>query len=141
MGKKRLFRILTAAALCALSLSLMQCLIIPLRHSSDGDESVKVTGSSTLAPNKPDSTRPTVTPSRPGYGIGSVISVSGIMRQDFSGFYLDDSRSNLIFRFVNVKASEADDMNRALNKQVTVRIKIVSQFGNTYNADLLNFGG
>ncbi len=137
MRTKRIVKILAAAALSFFALSLTQCIVIP-RPSSDSSQSPGKATTHVVTP-KPTTVKPA--PVAPVYQVGSVVSVTGTIRHNSDGYYLDDDRSNAVFKFVNIKSNESAAIQQNLNRRTQVRVKIVSVRGNVYQADFLNFGG
>jgi hypothetical protein len=141
MKDHRTLRILAAAAVAGIALSLANCIIIP-RHlsNSDSEPDSGKTSVQILTPGRNDDLKPAPLP-RVAYRVGETISVTGTMRHDWGGYYIDDDLSSAIFRFVGNKVSEADTFQKNLNRKIQVRLKILSADGQVFQADFISFGG
>jgi hypothetical protein len=137
MRRNRVPRILAAAALSVLALSLTQCIIVPHRvpGSAPQAETVQI-----VTPHKQEEVKPS-SPPRPVYRVGDVVSVTGIMRHDGMRYVIDDDRSSAIFKFTGNKVSEAETFKKNLNRRISVRLRILSAAGQVYEADFISFGG
>lgn len=132
-------RILAAAAMAAIALSLTQCILVPFRRSGpDSDFDSGKTSVQPLTPAKNNELKP-VSPPQVVYRIGETVSLTGTMRQDWGGYFVDDENSSASFRFVGNKGSEADAFRKVLNRRVHVRVKLLSVNGNVFQVDFISF--
>ncbi len=131
MRIKAFGRIMTAAAF---ALSLMQCIIVPGRVSPvPATVHVTTTTQGKLEPTKPS-------PPKIVYRVGDVVDVSGIMRYDGDKYYIDVDNSNARVKFVGNRVSEANSFKANLNRHVTIKLRILSASGDSYEADFLSWG-
>jgi hypothetical protein len=135
MGTKRIPSILAAAALSVFALSLTQCIVIPHRSSNPDPAPGKSTVQ--VVTPKPSDPKPAPAP-RVVYRIGEVVSVTGTLRHDGHRYFIDDDKSNAVFKF-DVDKSLATNLQKNLNRKIRARLRITSVSGQVYETDFISF--
>jgi hypothetical protein len=140
MGRNRIFRTLVAIVLSALALSLTQCIIVPLRHSTASAPAPATSNAPQVVAKQEE---PKVAPApRPAYSVGQEINTYGtVMADGRGGFSLSEDRTGVQFSFVNLRKEEVplfQKYNRQ-HVQVVMRILKVESF-RSYDVDFIAFG-
>lgn len=136
MRTNRLPKILAAAALSVFALSLTQCIVVPYRSSGSSSNPGK--SNVQIVTPKPSSPKPAPAP-KVAYRVGEVVSISGTLHKDGHGYFINDDRSNAILKFAVSKMSLANDLDKNVNRKVSVRLRIVSVSGEVYQTDFISF--
>jgi hypothetical protein len=135
MRTNRIPKILAAAVLSFFALSLTQCIVVPYRAS--GSSSTPGKSGVQNAPPKVNNPKPAPAP-KVVYRVGQTVSVTGTLRHDGHGYYIDDENSGAVLKF-SVSKSQGNSISQSLNRRIRVSLRILAVSGQVYMAELISF--
>jgi hypothetical protein len=114
------------AVVCAAAFALSQCIVLDRRPVVQVKEKEK------------EKRRPP----GPAYRVGMTLVVTGTVRGRGNAFLLDDDSSDFLFQFAGVRFDEKAALQRAMNRHVSVQLRITGQQGaRVFIADFISITG